>query len=93
MVSLLCHYKFDDRTLLESDQSAVTVEYTDCFSDTKHSDGDVPVIAKLWGMQSTSSLPSLPGPLWRGVVAPDKGPIYELNRTKPCFLDFTVFCI
>ena len=26
----------------------------------------------LWGMQSTPSLPSLPGPLWPGMVAPDK---------------------
>ena len=37
---------------------------------------------KLWGMRSTLSLPSLPGPLWPGVVAPDRvlsmGPI-ELN--------------
>ena len=37
---------------------------------------------ELWGMQSTPPLPSLPGPLWRGVVAPDKGPIYGSNRTK-----------
>ena len=36
-------------------------------------------------------LPSLPGPLWPSMVAPDKGPIYGLNRTKQCFLDFTVF--
>ncbi len=36
---------------------------------------------ELWGMRSTPSLPSLPGPLWPGVVAPDKGPIYGLNRT------------
>ena len=28
------------------------------------------------------SLPSLPGPLCPGVVAPDKGPIYGLNRTN-----------
>ena len=41
---------------------------------------------ELWGMQSTPSLPSLPGSLWPGVVAPDKGPIYGLNRTKPFFL-------
>ena len=34
------------------------------------------------GMWSTPSLPSLPGPLWPGVVAPAKGPIYGLNRTK-----------
>ena len=27
---------------------------------------------EFWGMQSTSSLPSLPGPLWPGVVAPDR---------------------
>ena len=38
---------------------------------------------EFWGMRSTSSLPSLPGPLWPGVVAPDRvismGQI-ELNR-------------
>ena len=33
-------------------------------------------------MCSTPSLLSLPGPLWPGVVAPDKGPIYGLNRTN-----------
>ena len=27
---------------------------------------------ELWGMQSTPSLPSLPGPLWPGVVALDR---------------------
>ena len=27
------------------------------------------------------------------MVAPDKGPIYGLNRTKPWFLEFTVFSI
>ena len=27
---------------------------------------------RLWGMRSTTSLPSLPGPLWPGVVAPDR---------------------
>ena len=27
---------------------------------------------ELWGMWSTLLLPSLPGPLWLGVVAPDK---------------------
>ena len=36
----------------------------------------------LWGMWNTPSLPSLPGSLWPGVIAPDKGPIYGLNRTK-----------
>ena len=43
-------------------------------------------------MQSTPSLPLLAGPLWPGVAAPEKGPIYGLNRTKPWF-DFTVFDI
>ena len=37
---------------------------------------------ELWGMQSTPSLPSLPGPLWPGMVAPDRGFIYGLNRTN-----------
>ena len=36
----------------------------------------------LYRMQSTPSLPLLPGPLWPGVVAPDKGPIYGVNRTN-----------
>ena len=27
---------------------------------------------ELWGIQSTPSLPSLPGPLWPGVVSPDR---------------------
>ena len=53
--------------------------------DTKQSDGGVPVILELWGMQSTPSLLLLPGPLWTGVVAPDKGPIYGPNRTN-CIL-------
>ena len=48
---------------------------------------------ELWGMRIATSLPSLPGSLWPGVVAPDKGLIYGLNRTKPWFLDFTVFDI
>ena len=68
-------------------QSAGAVEYTDCTSaggktppphnecpgyDTKQSDGEVPAVLELWGMQSTPLLPSLPGPLWPGVVAPDR---------------------
>ena len=27
---------------------------------------------ELWGMRSTALLPLLPGPLWPGVVAPDR---------------------
>ena len=40
--------------------------------DTKQSDGEIPVMLGLWGMRSTSSLPLLPGPLWPGIVAPDR---------------------
>ena len=40
--------------------------------DAKLSDGEVPVMLELWGMWSTSSLPTLSGPLWPGVVAPDR---------------------
>ena len=39
--------------------------------ETKNSVGEPPVILELWGMQSTTLLPSLPGPLRLRVVAPD----------------------
>ena len=39
---------------------------------TKHSDDEVPIILELWGMGSTPSLPSLPGPPMPWVVAPDR---------------------
>ena len=32
--------------------------------DTKQSDGEVPVMLELWGMQRIPSLPLLPGLLW-----------------------------
>ena len=35
-------------------------ECTGC--DTKQSDGKAPVMLEIWGMQSTTLLPSLPGP-------------------------------
>ena len=64
-------------------QSAGAVEYINCTSanplpneclgyDTKQSDGEGPVILKLWGMRSTPSLPLPLGPPWLGVVAPDR---------------------
>ena len=66
-------------------QSAVVAEYTNWIFaegldsnnecpgyETKQCDGKFPVFLELWGMQSTTSLPSLPGPLWSRVVAPDK---------------------
>ena len=37
----------------------------------KRSDGVAPVMTELWGMPSTPSLSSFPGPLWSGVVASD----------------------
>ena len=49
--------------------SAGAVEYTDSISaeypgyDTKQSDGEALVMLELWGIQSTHSWPSLPGPL------------------------------
>ena len=88
-------------------QSAGAVEYTDCFSakgvrpltnecpeyDTKQSVGEIPVMLGLWGMRSTPLLPSFPGLLWPGVVAPNMCPLYGINRTKPCFLHYSDFCI
>ena len=66
-------------------QSAGTAEYTDCISakgkispnecpryEIKQSDGEAFVMLELWEMQSTLLLPSLPSPLWPGVVAPDR---------------------
>ena len=51
--------------------------------DTKQYDSEVPAMLELWEMWSTPLLPSLP----------DKAPIYGSNRTKPCFLRYTDFCI
>ena len=57
-------------------QSTGAAEYADCISAegqdslneysryyTRQSDGEAPVMMELWGMRSTSSLPSLSGPL------------------------------
>ena len=40
--------------------------------DTNQSDSEVPAVLELWRMRSKRSLSSLPGPLWPGVVAPDR---------------------
>ena len=45
---------------------------SDLHSTLKKSDGEVPVMVECWEMQSTLSLPSLPVPLWLGVLAPDR---------------------
>ena len=80
----LTHQIFIYHNLLA--QSAWAVEYTNWFSaygldsppkrvscyDTKQSEVEVPILLDLWGMQSTPSLPLLPGPFWPGVVAPGR---------------------
>ena len=38
--------------------------------DIRQSDSESSVMLEFWGMRSNSSLPSLPSPLWLGVVAP-----------------------
>ena len=48
--------------------------------DTKQSDDEVPVMLELWGMWSTSSFSSVPGPLWLAVLAPDMVPIVEKRK-------------
>ena len=58
-------------------QSAGAVEYTDSLNECpgyviKQSDGETPVILELWEMWYTSLLPSLQGPFWPRVVAPDR---------------------
>ena len=68
-------------------QSADPVKFINCISaegsdpspinecpvyDTKQSDYEVLVMLELWEMQSTPSLPLLPGLLWRRVVAPSR---------------------
>ena len=53
----------------EKVQSAASVQ----MGKISQRDSKVPVMLELWGMRSTPLLPSLPGPLWPGVVAPDNG--------------------
>ena len=73
-----------------------TVEYADFTSaegqdpllppyDIKQSDGEVPVMQKLWGMWSTPSWPSLLGPLCHGVVEPD-GVLSMVQIESNCIL-------
>ena len=50
-----------------------TITLNECLGyDTKHSDGGAPVMLELWEMRSAPLLPSLPGPLWSGVLVPDR---------------------
>ena len=63
-------------------KSARAVEFTDCISakgedstkefpryDTKQSNTEAPLMLKIWGKWSTTLWPSLPSPLYPGVVA------------------------
>ena len=49
--------------------------------DIKQSNGEAQVKLALWGMWSTFSLLSLPGPFWPGVVAPDR--ILSIGQIEP----------
>ena len=83
-------------------QSAGAVEYTNCFSaegydspsecpefDTKQSDCEASVMLEPWGMRTTPSLPSLPGLLWPGVVAPER--VLSMDQIEQnCYYVFTV---
>ena len=40
--------------------------------DIKQSAGEAPVMQGLWGMRSIPPLPSIPGPLWPGMIATDR---------------------
>ena len=68
------------KTIHQLVQLAGGAEYTNCISakcpgyDTKQSDGVA------LGMQSTPSLPLLPGSLWPGVVASDR--VLSMNQIE-----------
>ena len=97
--------------MIRMTESAGTVEYTNCISSdgydspnecpeyhTKQSNGEAWINLELWGMKSTPSLPSLPGLLWIGEVAPDRVlamGLMELNcnYAKLNWLKLTVFSI
>ena len=71
-------------TPIASQQKGKTTTTTECPGyDTKQLNGEVPVMLELWGMLDTTSFPLLPGPLWPGLVAPDRGQIAP-DRTKLC---------
>ena len=50
----------------------------------KQFDGEVPVMLELWRIRSIHSLPSLPGPLRPGVVAPER--VLSIGRIKLIYL-------
>ena len=52
--------------------------------DTKQSDGEAPVMLELWGIWSTPSFPSLPGPLCPRVVVPDR--VISMDKIEVYFV-------
>ena len=70
---------FDVRFFFWGGQSAASLHY-----ETKQPNDEVPVMPEFWGMQSTSSLPYLPGHSGPGVLEPDKVlcPYSKMNRLK-----------
>ena len=73
MVCTFHRPKFDEKLMFKLAQSVGTIEYANCISavgktpkrvSCKQSNGKVPVLIKLWGMQSTPSLASVPGQFW-----------------------------
>ena len=63
MISMII---YNDITSFLRDYSSVH------FRSNKQTEGELPVMMELWGMQSTPSLPSLSGSLWSGVVSSDR---------------------
>ena len=61
--------------------------------DSKQSDGEVPAMLELWGMQTTPLLPSLPGLLWPGVVAPHRVLSVGQTEVNRSFESLPFFCI
>ena len=58
--------------------------------DIKESDGETPVILELWGMQSTSSLPSLPDTFWPGVLITDR--FLSMGQIEPFDIKSMYLC-
>ena len=48
--------------------------------DIKQSNGEVPLMVKIWGLLSTPLLPLLPGPFWPGVVGHER--VISMGQTE-----------
>ena len=58
-----------------------TLPYNECLRYIKQSDCEVPAMLELWGIQSTPSMPLLPGLPCLGEVALERVLLNGLNRT------------